>query len=84
MSDGDFDPEDMVDPFERELELRAAAARSRAAQQSRARCQECDDVIPEARRTALPGVKLCVECQTMLDGEASRYARNDLSHRAFE
>lgn len=84
MSDGDFDPEDMIDPFERELELRAAAARSRALQQSRTRCMECDETIPEARRKALPGVKLCVECQTMLDGEASRYAGADLSHRSFE
>ena len=25
-------------------------------------CAECDDPIPEARREAIPGVKLCVEC----------------------
>ena len=25
-------------------------------------CAECDEPIPEARRAALPGVKLCVDC----------------------
>ena len=31
------------------------------------RCEECDDAIPEARRIAVPGVRLCVSCQTELD-----------------
>ena len=31
-------------------------------------CAECDEPIPEARRVALPGVKLCVECQSERDG----------------
>ena len=26
-------------------------------------CAECDEAIPEARRKALPGVKLCIDCQ---------------------
>ncbi len=30
-------------------------------------CAECDEPIPEARRTALPGVKLCIECQSERD-----------------
>jgi len=25
-------------------------------------CAECEEEIPEARRRALPGVKLCVDC----------------------
>lgn len=25
-------------------------------------CAECEEEIPEARREALPGVKLCIEC----------------------
>lgn len=39
------------------------------------RCEECDTEIPEARRLALPGIRLCVSCQsekesqqTSLDG----------------
>jgi len=32
--------------------------------ESLSHCQECDAVIPEARRMAIPGVHLCVACQT--------------------
>ena len=27
-------------------------------------CEECEAVIPEARRKAVPGVRLCVHCQS--------------------
>jgi phage/conjugal plasmid C-4 type zinc finger TraR family protein len=27
-------------------------------------CEECDNVIPDARRKAIPGIRLCVRCQT--------------------
>ncbi|HDN9511163.1 TraR/DksA family transcriptional regulator [Aeromonas salmonicida] len=27
-------------------------------------CEECDDPIPEARRLHVPGVRLCVPCQS--------------------
>jgi phage/conjugal plasmid C-4 type zinc finger TraR family protein len=30
-------------------------------------CEECGAVIPEARRSAVPGVRLCVACQSTLD-----------------
>ena len=30
-------------------------------------CAECDEVIPEARRKAIPGVCLCVSCQSALE-----------------
>ena len=30
-------------------------------------CAECGEEIPQARREALPGVKLCIECQTGRD-----------------
>lgn len=26
-------------------------------------CLECEEEIPEARRNAIPGVRLCVQCQ---------------------
>ena len=32
-------------------------------------CEECDAAIPEARREAVPGVRLCVTCQSELDKE---------------
>ena len=34
------------------------------------RCEECGKPIPEARRKALPGVRLCVPCQEVHDAEA--------------
>lgn len=30
-------------------------------------CEECGGTIPEARRQAVPGVRLCVDCQSELD-----------------
>lgn len=33
----------------------------------RDRCEECDAAIPEARRRAVPGVRLCVACQQSRD-----------------
>ncbi len=42
------------------------------------RCAECDARIPEARRKAVPGVRLCIECQSAVDreqGVASGYNR---------
>lgn len=41
-------------------------------------CEECDEAIPEARREAVPGVRLCVHCQEAHDreeGVASGYNR---------
>jgi phage/conjugal plasmid C-4 type zinc finger TraR family protein len=37
-------------------------------------CEECDKSIPEARRKAVPGVRLCIECQTELDKTQSAFA----------
>jgi phage/conjugal plasmid C-4 type zinc finger TraR family protein len=33
-------------------------------------CDECGNVIPEARRTAVPGVQHCIGCRTELEQEA--------------
>lgn len=50
-------------------------ARSRLPQgPSRERCEECDAPIPEARRRALPGVRLCVPCQEALDAEEREFS----------
>ena len=37
---------------------------------SLAHCEGCDAPIPEARRKAIPGVRLCVPCQEARDREA--------------
>ena len=41
-------------------------------------CEECDAPIPEARRKAVPGVRLCIACQEVEENEeaqASGYNR---------
>lgn len=37
-------------------------------------CEECGAAIPEARRKAIPGVRLCVPCQTEHDREQTAFA----------
>ena len=37
-------------------------------------CEECDAPIPEARRAAIPGVRLCVSCQGKHDAEEAAFS----------
>jgi phage/conjugal plasmid C-4 type zinc finger TraR family protein len=37
-------------------------------------CEQCESPIPEARRKAIPGVRLCVECQSERERDESRAA----------
>jgi phage/conjugal plasmid C-4 type zinc finger TraR family protein len=39
-------------------------------------CQECGEEIPEARRRAMPGARLCVHCQAGHDRPASASGYN--------
>lgn len=32
-------------------------------------CEECGEPIPQARRKAVPGVRLCIKCQSEMDKE---------------
>lgn len=41
--------------------------RRQASVPSRSHCAECEEPIPEARRHAIPGVQLCVDCQAERD-----------------
>jgi phage/conjugal plasmid C-4 type zinc finger TraR family protein len=34
-------------------------------------CEECGEKIPEARRQAMPGVRLCVACQSAADAQSA-------------
>ncbi len=36
-------------------------------------CVDCDAVIPEARRIALPGVTHCVSCQQKLEAQRKHF-----------
>lgn len=37
-------------------------------------CEECASPIPEARRLAIPGVRLCVGCQAELEADRTSTA----------
>ena len=57
------------------LEDEVARARSRLPKgESLTECEECGEAIPEARRQALPGVRLCVACQQERDKGTTTFA----------
>lgn len=37
-------------------------------------CEECDAPIPQARREAVPGVRLCIACQSEHDKRQSAFS----------
>ncbi len=42
--------------------------------ESLSHCEECGAEIPEARREAVPGVRLCIACQAEHDKEQQAFA----------
>ena len=42
--------------------------------ESLSHCEQCDKAIPAARREAIPGVRLCVDCQAKHDEEQQAFA----------
>jgi phage/conjugal plasmid C-4 type zinc finger TraR family protein len=60
-------------------ELARLRARQRPVGESRTHCAECEEEIPEARRQALPGVKLCVDC--VAERDAAYKARGGINRR---
>ncbi|GHF53336.1 DksA/TraR family C4-type zinc finger protein [Seohaeicola zhoushanensis] len=50
-----------------EDELKRLQIRRALVGESLTHCAECEEEIPEARRIALPGVKLCLDCQQERD-----------------
>ena len=51
-------------------ELARMQARRSPVGESLSHCAECEEEIPEARRLAIPGVKLCIDCMQERDGRA--------------
>jgi len=48
-------------------ELARMKAQKQLLGESLTHCAECDEPIPEARRRAIPGVKICIDCQQQRD-----------------
>ncbi|OMH25734.1 DksA/TraR family C4-type zinc finger protein [Motiliproteus sp. MSK22-1] len=56
------------DQIDASVEDAVKLARSRlSAGESLTNCEECDTVIPDARRKAIPGIRFCVACQSALE-----------------
>ncbi len=49
-------------------ELKRMQARKAPVGESLTHCADCEEEIPQARREAIPGVKLCIDCQQDRDG----------------
>ncbi|MEQ8517395.1 MAG: DksA/TraR family C4-type zinc finger protein, partial [Chromatocurvus sp.] len=63
------------DQIDASLEDEVKRARSRLPQgESAFECDECGSTIPEARRQAIPGIRLCVPCQEKLDQDQALFA----------
>lgn len=57
------------------IEDAVSRARSRLPRgDSLTHCEECDAEIPEPRRVAVPGVRLCIGCASERDAEQKAYA----------
>jgi len=60
-------------------ELARMKSRAQPEGDSLTECAECGEDIPEARRLARPGVKLCIDCQQDRDGHYQ--ARGGINRR---
>lgn len=56
-------------------ELERMQALRRPAGGSPGHCAECGEPIPEARRRAVPGVRLCIDCQRSHDARPAERGR---------
>lgn len=71
---GDGAVQDQIDATVKDAIKRARAGLPSGP--SRSHCAECDAAIPEARQKALPGVRLCVDCQSEADAATGFSAYN--------
>ena len=70
--DGDGAVQDQIDSTVDDAVKRARAKLPRG--RSLTHCEECDAKSPEARRKAVPGVRLCVACQEAHDRDEKAFA----------
>ena len=62
------------DQIDASVEDAIELARSRLPQgEGLLHCEECETAIPPARRKAIPGIRLCLSCQSDLDERQARF-----------
>ncbi len=58
------------DQIDASVEDAIKLARSRLPNgKSLSHCEKCENAIPDARRNAIPGVRLCISCQSEYDNK---------------
>lgn len=63
------------DQIDASVDDAVSLARSRLPQgESATHCEECDAPIPEARRRAVPGVRICIKCQSAVEANQKQSA----------
>jgi phage/conjugal plasmid C-4 type zinc finger TraR family protein len=63
------------DQIDASLKDAVKLARSRLPHgESLTHCEECESVIPAARRKPIPGVRLCVRCQSKLEKQQTTFS----------
>ena len=68
---GDGAVQDQIDSTVDDAVKRARSRLPRG--KSLTHCEECEAEIPPARRKAVPGVRLCVDCQSARDAEEKSF-----------
>ena len=62
------------DQIDASVEDAVSLARSRLPDgEGSTHCEACDEAIPEARRKAIPGVRLCVRCQAEIEEKQTAF-----------
>ena len=63
------------DQIDASLKDAVKLARSRLPHgESLTHCEECESVIPAARRKSIPGVRLCINCQSKLEKQQTTFS----------
>lgn len=58
-----------------QLHIQAARGRGGTAGEGLTHCAACGNDIPQGRREAVPGVRVCVACQQWLEVQSNQYQR---------
>jgi phage/conjugal plasmid C-4 type zinc finger TraR family protein len=75
MASGWANDDAVQEQIDSSIEDAIARARSQLPKgESLRHCEACDAAIPEARRQAIAGVRLCVNCQAELDRENATFS----------
>lgn len=69
---GDGAVQEQIDATVKDAIARARGQLPRG--ESLTHCEDCDAPIPQGRRDALPGVRLCVACQQALDAAGAAHS----------